>query len=211
MNSKDSKPYYLFILLLSVGWFFTWLNYQVKLSTMESMYLHAENNNATFLDKYERETFNTKLLEETNSSLKHLAMDYKQRYEIEKIKPGKVVRIGSNVIKTTDTLYLPIDSIKYITSKLPTYYLHDSTPWHTFNLVIGSDTGSINYTITNKFVTWDQKISSWYQADQYQVNVINLNPKTRSIEKIEYQVKAKRKYRGAIFVAGILSGYFLLK
>lgn len=207
-NSKriNTWPILVTFLLMTLAGFLTWFYFKIKLDELDTSLRNKEFQLNSYIDKYDRETIKVASIELDNKDLKLLVLQYRQMYELEKMKPGKVLSIGSEKIVTRDTLYLPTDSI-YIVNGKPVYHIKDSTQWHTFDIWAGSDSSRINYSINNSFVSWHQNDAKWYQRDQINFYSINLNPNTRTQDKIQYQAKGSRKYVLAWFAVGLIGGY----
>lgn len=195
-------------ILIALAWFMTYL-YGKSINNALNEELRYKNNEIkTWIDKHNRQTTEISTLELYSEDLKLMAIHFKNKYDIEKLKPGKVTSIAGETIHTTDTIKIETDSA-YIVNGNPVYIINDSTQWHNFNIIASKDSTIINYTISNSFVSWHQNDSKWYQRDRIKFYSINLNPNTRTTDKIEYQAKSNRKYSLIYLIVGLTAGLLI--
>lgn len=212
--TNNNTPFYIVIALILIGWFVTWFNLQINNNDLSESYFNSKHELKSTIDKYNRQTTQLRYAEMAKEDLKDIAIDLKGKYELEKMRPVKMRSLSLENIVTKDSIKTKTDSAYTIDGSI-VYHIKDSSKWHVFDIVAGKDSSLINYSIENEFVSWHQIDSKWYQSQKINVYSINLNPHTRSTEKIAYTVKEKRKYRlvwyVAIFTGGMLANNLILK
>ncbi len=120
---------------------------------------------------------------------------------------------GSNIRTRTDTIIFS-DTVwtDSVIKLFPEYRTRFTNRWEDFNVVASRDSFDIKYTVFNEFEIsnrWERP--KWFKAKQAIVSVKNLNPNTTTKELKSFNIKAPKKRKGLIFVAGILSGIAAVK
>jgi len=144
-------------------------------------------------------------LQQMNSNLNTTIADLKKQVK----KKSETVIVQK--IRTTDTINVP--TIIYVNDS-NRREAHYADEWATIDVNMGSDSTSINYSVTNKFVHKQEwKRRNIFAAPVLEGSVINLNPHTSTQEYISYKKKAPKRtgVKVALLVAGFVGGVLLMK
>ena len=153
-------------------------------------------------DKHNREVATSKILQLEKKDLKKIAADYKSKFELEKIKPGKVVYIQTTSTQTKkDSIIKTIVTYK---DSLPTYTVTDSSQWHYIHVVANADSSHVYWHVNNQFVSMHTQTQPFWKTPEYIVTTTNLNPNTTTTEQHTYKLKPKKSNRLLWFGAGFI-------
>jgi len=144
-------------------------------------------------------------LQQMNSNLNTTIADLKKQVK----KKSETVIVQK--IRTTDTINVP--TIIYVNDS-NRREAHYADEWATIDVNMGSDSTSINYSVTNKFVHKQEwKRRNIFAAPVLEGSVINLNPHTSTQEYISYKKKAPKRtgVKVAIFIAGLVGGVMIAR
>ena len=144
-------------------------------------------------------------LQQMNSNLNTTIADLKKQVK----KKSETVIVQK--IRTTDTINVP--TIIYVNDS-NRREAHYADEWATIDVNMGSDSTSINYSVTNKFVHKQEwKRRNIFASPMLEGSVTNLNPHTSTQEYISYKKKAPKRtgVKVAIFIAGLVGGVMIAR
>jgi hypothetical protein len=180
-----------------------------QLSAVKQQLTFVNDSLTSVKDKYNREVATSKILQMEKKDLVDIAKIYKSKYDLEKMKPAKIVYLQSSKIETKHDTIIKT-SIEY-TDSMPTYIVQDSSQWHTIRITAKADSSHIYWSVNNKYITTHYNSAPFWKAPQYHIQTINLNPHTQTKEQLSYQLKPNKANRLLWFGAGLLTSYIITR
>jgi hypothetical protein len=173
-----------------------------KINALKSEFSNANNSLTIVKDKLNREVATSKILQLEKNDMKKLAEIYKSKFDLEKMKPGKIKYIQSSSVQTIHDTTI-VSTVSYLDS-LPTYSIQDSSQWHYIKVLAKADSSKIFWLVNNQFITTHSNIAPFWKSPEYHIQTINLNPHTQTKEQLTYQIKPKKANRLIWFGCGLL-------
>lgn len=178
-----------------------------KLNALKNHFAIVNDSLTVVKDKHNREVATAKILQLEKKDLKKMAELYKSKFELEKIKPGKVVYISNTKTQTQhDTTIKTIVAYK---DSLPIYTISDSSDWHTLNITAAADSSFISFSVSNQYITTHTKTTPFWKSPEYEITTINLNPHTTTKEQSTHKLKPKKANRLIWLVVGGLITFII--
>ncbi len=205
---KKTKGNLLFILVVLVLLFFNIKQFR-KIASIKENFAIANYDLKITKDKHNREVAVSSVLQLERKKINKIAAFYKSKYDLEKIKPGKVTYLQHTKIQTKfDTI---IKTQVSYTDTMPIYTITDSSKWHYIKVVAMVDSSNVYWAVNNEFISTHTNTSTFWNAPKYEIITTNLNPNTQTTERHTYKFKPKKANRLLWFGAGFLLNALIIK
>jgi len=183
---------------------------------IENLYKASNDTLLTFQNKEKEWVAKKNVLEASNYKMGVLyANSEKKLTELNRMlqKENKRLISATHIQTKTETVVVvKTDTVIHVVDKNPTYTASDSTEWYSFKAKVNDKEFELRHTSFNKFdITTQYERDKWYKSKHPVIEVVNLNPSTRTLDIQSFQIKADKSVRkwkwgvgGAI--AGLIAG-----